>query len=79
MLHAVIRNRDDAMHFLAEVNAYNLKTLEQHARAMARSCETVVDIELDPADRDYLIRRGQRWMQRLANLDGVSVNIAPRQ
>jgi len=77
MLHAVIRNREDALHFLAEVNAYNLKTLEQHAREMAKLCATVVDIELDPADRDYLNGRGQRWIKRLAALDGLSINLSP--
>ncbi len=78
MLHAVIRNDHDALHFVAEVNAYNLETLEVHARGMATLGGTVhLDIEVDAADRSYLARRGQRWMKRLSKLAGVSVNIAP--
>jgi hypothetical protein len=78
MLHAVIRNQEEGLHFLAEVNAYNLKTLEQHTREMARSGEAVrLDIEVDSADRDYFARRGQNWMIRLGNLAGVSINVSP--
>ena len=36
MLHAVIRSGRDAMHFFAEVNGYNLQTLQQHVRQTSR-------------------------------------------
>jgi len=72
MMHAIIRNGHDALHLIGHVDPYNLESLRDHTRTMARKGTLSVVIEVTPSDEERLTRHAGRWLDRLAR-DGVSV------
>ena len=75
MLYAVIRSRNEALHFIAELNPYNLETLRDYARGTSRECgSTDLKIAVPAADQKTLRRYTRGWRSRL-NKAGVSVSI----
>ena len=72
MMHAVIRNGHDSLHLIGHVDAYNLESLRDHTKAMARNGGLSVVIEVSPADERRLAEQAGRWLDRLAR-DGVPV------
>jgi hypothetical protein len=71
-MHAVIRNRHDSLHLIGHVDAYNLESLRDHTKAMARAGGLSVVIEVSPTDERRLTEHAGRWLDRLAR-DGASV------
>ena len=75
MLHAVIRSSRDAIHFFAEVNGYNLQTLQQHVRQSSRNDGPVhLRVEVDPHDRAAFMRYTARWLRALSRR-GTAVQV----
>lgn len=67
MLRAVIRSDQDALHFFAEVNGYNLQTLRQHVRQTARERGRVhLCVEIDPHDQATFAQYARRWLPALS-------------
>jgi hypothetical protein len=78
MLHAVIRTRNEAFHFFAEPDLYNLETLQQHVRGARRDSRQVkLEISFDPPSGPDIARRVNRWLHRLSRV-GVSVELDGR-
>ena len=78
MLHAVIRSGRDAMHFFAEVNGYNLQTLQQHVRQSSREGGRVhLRVEVDPHDQAAFARHSARWLRALSRR-GTAVEVEVR-
>jgi hypothetical protein len=76
MLHAVIRTqRDDALHFLGEVNSYNLQTLQFYVRDTAAEGAPVrVQVEISAEDQPAFEQHARRWLRRLADR-GISLDL----
>ena len=75
MLHAVIRSGRDAMHFFAEVNGYNLETLQQHVRQTSREDGPVhLRVEVDSHDQAAFVRYATRWLRALSRR-GAAVEV----
>jgi len=72
MMHAIIRNGHDALHLIGHVDAYNLESLRDHTKAMAREGELSVVIEVSPRDEELLTQQAGHWLERLAR-EGVPV------
>ena len=72
MMHAIIRNGHDALHLIGHVDAYNLESLRDHTKAMAREGTLSVVIEVTPSDEQRLTQQAGRWLDRLAR-EGVPV------
>ena len=74
-MYALIRARGEALHFIAELTPYNLQTLRDYVRAIARDRGPAeLRISFDAADETALQRFGERWLSRLA-ADGVSLHM----
>jgi hypothetical protein len=66
MMHAVIRNGNDALHLIGHVDAYNLESLRDHTKAMARAGGLSVVIDVSPSDEERLTQTAGRWLDRLS-------------
>jgi hypothetical protein len=76
-MYAVIRTDHDALHFIGKLDAYNVESLREHARAMRRDRSAVVAwISIDPAERRGLGSVADRWFAGF-EADGVRVELAP--
>jgi len=75
-MYAVIRSDHDALHFIGRLDAYNVESLREHARAMRRE-RTAVEawISIDPAERRDLGSVADRWLAGF-EADGVRVELA---
>jgi hypothetical protein len=77
MMYAVIRAGGEALHFIAELNPYNLQTLRDYARGIARDRGPAeLRISFDATDEIALRQLGERWLPRLA-ASGVSLFLEP--
>jgi hypothetical protein len=66
MLHARIRTADDAFHFIAEVNSYNLQTLRQHLRQSLREgAQVQLSLHVDAPDELEFARYTAGWLPEL--------------
>lgn len=66
MLHARIGTQHDALHFIAEVNPYNLQTLRQHVRQSLRDdAQLKLSLAIDLADQPAFARYTARWLPQL--------------
>ncbi len=75
MLHAVIRSGRDALHFIAEVNGYNLQTLRQHVRQTSREDGPVhLRVEIDADDQAAFVHYANRWLRGLSQR-GTAVEV----
>ena len=74
MMHAIIRNRHDALHLIGHVDGYNLESLRDHTRAMGREGSLSLVIEVSPHDEHRLAEQAGSWLDRLTR-EGVSVVI----
>jgi hypothetical protein len=77
MMHAVIKNRHDALHLIGHVDAYNLESLRDHSSAMGRDGDLSITIEVAPSEIDRLTQQAGGWLDRLVRR-GVPVLIRPR-
>jgi hypothetical protein len=76
-MYAVIRTDHDALHFIGKLDAYNVESLREHARAMRRDRDAVEAwISVDPAERRGLGSIADRWFAGF-EADGVRVQLAP--
>ena len=76
MLHATIRCGGSTVHFIGDVNEYNLETLVDHARyGLAHGEAVSMRVELDSVDHETFLARSQRWMRRLTK-SGVQIDVA---
>jgi len=73
MMHAVIRTSNDCIHLIGHVDGYNIESLRDHVRGMARHGDVSLWIELAPGDDEALKRLAGRWLDRLAR-SGVPVS-----
>jgi hypothetical protein len=66
MLRAVIRSGHEALHFIGDLNGYNLQTLQLHARgALRESGSARVELELDESDAAVWKHYGRGWLARM--------------
>jgi hypothetical protein len=66
MLHAEIRSRRDALHFVGELSGYNLQTLRQHmTQVMHDSSAVRVHIQVAPSELPFFQRHACRWLPAL--------------
>jgi hypothetical protein len=73
MLRATVRSGHEAVHFIGDLNGYNLQTLQLHARgALKESGSALVELELDESDAQTWQQYAQRWLARMDRA-GVSV------
>jgi hypothetical protein len=73
MLRAVVRSGREAIHFIGDLNGYNLQTLQLHARGARRDGAAVrVEVELDDGDAALWRRYARTWLQRMRRA-GVTV------
>jgi hypothetical protein len=77
MMHAVIRNRRDALHLIGHVDAYNLESLRDHTKAMGREGNLSVVIDVTPSEEERLTQHAGHWLARLTRR-GVPVLIRRR-
>ena len=76
MLHATIRSGGSTVHFIGDVNEYNLETLIDHARyGLAHGEAVSLRVEVDSGDHETFLARSQRWMRRLTK-SGVQIDVA---
>jgi hypothetical protein len=75
-MYAVIRTDHDALHFIGKLDAYNVESLREHARAMRRDRDAVEAwISIDPAERRGLGSIADRWFAGF-EADGIHVELA---
>lgn len=66
MFHARICTPNDAFHFIAEVNSYNLQTLRYHLRqTMREDAHVKLSLQIDPSDERNFARYTARWLPGL--------------
>jgi hypothetical protein len=76
MLHATIRCGESTVHFIGDVDEYNLETLVDHARyGLAHGESVSMRVEIDSGDHETFLARSQRWMRRLTR-SGVHIDVA---
>lgn len=76
MIRAVVRSGERELHFVGEMNGYNLETLEEYARATLTEWGSAdVDLQIDSADFWTWNRRASRWLARLSRA-GAAVHVA---
>lgn len=75
MLHAVIRSDHDALHFIGEVNLYNLETVEQHVRSYLKEGDRLeLRFEVDPKDRRRFEQQAGPFLSRYTS-SGIPVEV----
>lgn len=77
MFHAVIRNRQGALHFIGEVDGYCLDTLRDHIGSVRRQADPSclhLQIGVDAEQREEFEQRTRRWVKNLL-LAGATVTI----
>lgn len=75
MFHAVVRSGNDALHFIAEIDGYNLQTLQQYVRgAVEESGTAELFVEVDSPEQAGWERQTRRWLSRLCR-NGVQVHV----
>jgi uncharacterized protein (DUF2267 family) len=75
MLHATIRSHGEALHFIAELDHYNLQTLRQHLQgALADRGSAELHVRIDADQRRDWEKRTQRWLSRLVQA-GVPIHV----
>lgn len=75
MFHAVVRSGRDALHFIAEIDGYNLATLQQHVRGAVQDSGTAeLFVEVDSPEQGGWERHTRRWLSQLAR-NGVRVHV----
>lgn len=73
MLRAVIRSGNEALHFIGDLNGYNLQTLQMHARGALKEMGCVqVELELDESDAATWKHFERGW---LARMDRAGVDV----
>jgi hypothetical protein len=73
MLRAIIRSGNDALHFIGDLNGYNLQTLQMHARGALRESGCVqVELELEECDATTWKHFERGW---LARMDRAGVDV----
>jgi hypothetical protein len=73
MLRAIIRSGNEALHFIGDLNGYNLQTLQMHARGALREIGCVhVELELDESDAATWKHFERGW---LARMDRAGVDV----
>ena len=77
MMHAVIRNRNDAIHLIGHVDAYSLESLRDHTRTLGRDGGLSIAIDVNPSDAERLREKAGRWFDRLTRR-GVPVVVRQR-
>ncbi len=77
MMHAVIRNGQDALHLIGHVDAYIIESLRDHTRAMGRDGALSLEIDVNPNDAERLTRQVGTWLDRLTRR-GASVVVRER-
>jgi hypothetical protein len=65
MMHAVIRSSNDTIHLIGHVDPYNVESLRDHVRGMARHGDVSLSIEIEASDTEALQRHAGRWLGRL--------------
>jgi hypothetical protein len=65
MMHAVIRNGQDALHLIGNVDAYSLEALRDHTRSRGREGSFSIEIDVSPEDAGCLAQKAGRWLERL--------------
>jgi hypothetical protein len=75
MFHAVVRSAHDALHFIAEIDGYNLETLQQHVReAVKESGSAELYVEVDSPEQAGWELKTRRWLSKLSRT-GVQVRV----
>lgn len=75
MFHAVVRSGSDTLHFIAELDGYNLATLQQHVRGAVQDSGTAeLFVEVDSPEQAGWERQTRRWLSRLSRT-GVQVRV----
>jgi hypothetical protein len=73
MLRAIIRSGNEALHFIGDLNGYNLQTLQMHARGALKESGCVhVELELDESDAATWKHFERGW---LARMDRAGVDV----
>jgi hypothetical protein len=74
MLHATIRTPQGALHFIGELDGYNLETIEQYVTESTREWGPVeVRIELERDDADAFEQYAPHWLPRLGETTVVEI------
>jgi hypothetical protein len=75
MMHATVRSQRGALHFIGEVNPYNLEVLRQYLRDTSREEGGVsLRIAVDADDQQAFAEQARRWLAGLGRL-GVAVEL----
>ena len=73
MLRAIIRSGNEALHFIGDLNGYNLQTLQIHARGALKESGCVhVELELEESDAVAWKQFERGW---LARMDRAGVDV----
>ena len=76
MLRAIIRSGHEALHFIGDLNGYNLQTLQLHARSALKEIGSArVELELDESDAVTWKHYERAW---LARMDRAGVTVLVR-
>ena len=75
MFHAVVRSGHDALHFIAEIDGYNIQTLQQYMRGAVRERESPeLFVQVDSPEQGRWEKATRRWLSRLSS-SGVRVQV----
>lgn len=76
MFHASVETERDTFHFIAELDPYNLETLQQYVRSLRRESGLVrLRFEIGEGDKRAFILFARSWLKRLQRDAGVDVHL----
>ncbi len=77
MFCATIETDRDSLHFIAELDAYNIETLQQYIRSSKRESTSVrLRFEISEGDKRAFVLHARRWLLRLQRAPGIRVHLA---